>query len=67
MHQITEAQLRLARLIAEGLTNDEIAVRLNISSRKVKADTDKLRWMLDVPKKRHIPRVMRELGLLRDE
>lgn len=66
MRKLEPGQLELARLIEEGLTYDEMADRLGISSSTVKKHTDRLRWALGVEKKRHIPKVLRDLGLLDD-
>lgn len=65
MHKLTDEQIALAKLIAEGLTYDEIGERLGQNPRSIKTQTDKLRWMLGVQKKRQIPQLMRELGLLK--
>lgn len=64
MRPFTEKQIQLGRLIARGLTYDEIAVELGVSASAVKQRTDRLRWVLGVEKKRQIPEAMRELGLL---
>lgn len=65
MHEFTKEQLQLGRLIEEGLTYSEIGARLGINPRTVKTQTDKVRWMLGVRHKRQIPKVMRDLGLLK--
>jgi DNA-binding CsgD family transcriptional regulator len=64
VHKLTERQLHLGKLISEGLTYEEIARELGVSRRTAIHYTDRLRWILGVDKKRHIPRVMKELGLL---
>ena len=62
MRELTPVQLQLAKLIAKGLTYDEISAELKVPRRTVIARTDRLRWMFNVSKKRHLPEVMRELG-----
>lgn len=64
MHQFTEREMQIVRLIAEGLTYEEMGRRLSVSPRRVKQETDVIRSYLGVSKKRRIPQVMRELGLL---
>lgn len=65
MIALTDRQLEIASLTAEGLTNAEIGERLGISARTVKGETDTIRLKLGgLKRKRDIPRVLRELGLL---
>jgi DNA-binding NarL/FixJ family response regulator len=64
LQRFTDRQVELGRLIAEGLTYQEIADRLGVSSSTVRQRTDRLRWILGVEKKRQIPAVMRALGLI---
>lgn len=64
MALLTPRELEIARLIADGLTYEEMGNRLGISPRTVKAHTDKIRIKLGVSKKRHIPSVLRRLGIL---
>lgn len=64
MNKFTDKQVELGRLIAEGLTYEEIAARLGVSTSSVRQRTDRLRWVLGVEKKRQIPAVMRQLGLI---
>lgn len=64
MHSFTEKQIELGKLISRGLTYEEIAKELGVSSSTVRQRTDRLRWILGVEKKRQIAAVMRELGLL---
>jgi ATP/maltotriose-dependent transcriptional regulator MalT len=45
----------VVELIALGCSNDEVAVRLGISARTVKAHCDVLRQKLGVPRRRQIP------------
>jgi LuxR family transcriptional regulator, maltose regulon positive regulatory protein len=52
---LTERQRQVVELIALGCSNDEVAVRLGISSRTVKAHCDVLRQKLGVPRRRQIP------------
>lgn len=64
MNLLTPRELEIARLIADGLTYEEMGIRLGISARTVKAHTDRIRVKLGVSKKRHIPGVLRDLGVL---
>jgi len=52
---LTERQMQVVALIALGCSNDEVAVRLGISARTVKAHCDVLRQKLGVPRRRQIP------------
>jgi DNA-binding CsgD family transcriptional regulator len=49
-HVLTESELRIATLIKNGLTNDEIATRLNISSHTVRTHRRNIRKKLDLNK-----------------
>ena len=53
--KITERQREVVELIAAGLSNDEVGVRLGISPRTAKAHCDVLRQKLGVPRRRQIP------------
>jgi DNA-binding NarL/FixJ family response regulator len=66
MRKLEPGQLELARLIEQGLTYDQMAEKLGVSTSTVKKQTDRLRWTLGVEKKRHIPGILRGLGLLHD-
>ena len=59
--EITERQLQVIRLIAEGLSNEELGQELGISPRTVKAHCDVLRQKLGVPRRRQIPLAYRLL------
>lgn len=61
-YRVTYRQLEVARLIAQGLTYEEIGARLGVSARTAKAHGDTLRWRLGVTRKRHIPAALRNLG-----
>lgn len=65
MRKLESGQLELARLIDEGLTYDQMADRLGVSVSAVKKQTERLRWTLGVEKKRYIPKVMKDLGLMK--
>jgi ATP/maltotriose-dependent transcriptional regulator MalT len=52
---ITERQREVIALIAAGCSNDEVAARLGISPRTVKAHADVLRQKLGVKRRRQIP------------
>jgi DNA-binding CsgD family transcriptional regulator len=52
---ITPRQLQVIRLIAEGLSNEELGQELGISPRTAKAHCDVLRQKLGVPRRRQIP------------
>jgi DNA-binding CsgD family transcriptional regulator len=58
---ITDRQLQVIRLIAEGLSNEELGVELGISPRPVKSHCDVLRQKLGVPRRRQIPLAYRLL------
>lgn len=64
MVRLSQEQIELGKLISDGLTYPEIAARLDITPRLAKSRTERLRWSLGGIKKREIPRVMRELGLI---
>lgn len=64
MQEFTKHQLEIARLIADGLTYEEMGKRLGISSRIAKYQTDIIRRKLGVRNKRSIPRIMRDLGII---
>lgn len=49
-HVLTESELRIATLIKNGLTNDDIATRLNISSHTVRTHRRNIRKKLDLNK-----------------
>jgi DNA-binding CsgD family transcriptional regulator len=51
---ITPRQEEVARLIAAGFTNDEVARKLLISPRTARAHADALRDRLGVRRRRHI-------------
>lgn len=63
MRPLTARQLEVARLIAEGMTNDEIADRLAISPRTVKQTSDVIRLKLGVAHRRQIPQAMKVQGI----
>jgi len=52
---ITPRQRQVIRLIAEGLSNEELGLELGISPRTAKAHCDVLRQKLGVPRRRQIP------------
>src|SRR5262249_49574504 len=58
---ITDRQRVVIRLIAEGLSNGEVADELGISARTAKAHCDALRLKLGVPRRRQIPLAYRLL------
>lgn len=58
---LTERQRQVVTLIAQGCSNVEIAERLGISPRTVKAHSDALRTKLRVTRRRQIPAAFREL------
>ena len=59
--RFTDRQREVVRLIALGLSNDEIAAAIGISPRTAKAHSDLLRTKLQVPRKRQIPAAYRAL------
>ena len=58
---LTERQVQIVELIANGCSNVEIAARLGISPRTAKAHSDALRQKLGVPRRRQIPAAFRAL------
>jgi DNA-binding CsgD family transcriptional regulator len=52
---ITDRQRQIVELIAAGCSNEEVAGRLGISARTVKAHCDTLRRKLGVERRRQIP------------
>jgi DNA-binding CsgD family transcriptional regulator len=57
----TERQRQVIQLIAEGCSNDEIAVRLGVTARTAKAHCDCLRTKLGVTRRRYIPLAFRSI------
>ena len=58
---LTERQVEIVRLIAQGCSNVEVGTKLGIAPRTAKAHSDALRQKLGVPKRRHIPAAFRAL------
>jgi non-specific serine/threonine protein kinase len=58
--KFTARQRQVVQLIAQGLSNVEIADRLDISPRTAKAHSDILRMKLGVARRRQIPAAFRE-------
>jgi ATP/maltotriose-dependent transcriptional regulator MalT len=58
---ITLRQREVVALIAAGCSNDEVGLRLGISSRRAKAHCDVLRQKLGVSRRRQIPIAFRLL------
>jgi len=58
---LTERQLQMVTLIAQGCSNEEVGTRLGISPRTAKAHSDALRQKLGVPRRRQIPAAFRAL------
>ena len=58
---ITDRQLQVIELIADGCSNDEVARRLGISPRTAKAHSDVLRQKLGCARRRQIPSAYRTL------
>ena len=56
----TARQCQVVQLIAAGRSNDEIAERLGISERTVRAHCEALRLKLRCLRRRHIPLAYRE-------
>ena len=58
---LTARQRQVVELIALGCSNEEVAERLGISARTVKAHCDVLRQKLGVPRRRQIPAAFKTL------
>ena len=58
---LTPRQVQVIRLIAAGLSNEELGHELGISPRTAKAHCDVLRQKLGVPRRRQIPLAYRLL------
>jgi DNA-binding CsgD family transcriptional regulator len=58
---LTPRQRQVVHLIAAGLSNDEVGMRLGISPRTAKAHCDVLRQKLGVTRRRQIPAAYRAL------
>ncbi len=58
---ITPRQREVVELIAAGCSNEEVGVRLGISSRTAKAHSDALRQKLGVSRRRQIPFAFRAM------
>lgn len=61
--ELTERQLEAAKLIADGLTLDEIADEMGVSSRTARYYSDAVRQKLGVRRKRLIGAELRARGL----
>jgi ATP/maltotriose-dependent transcriptional regulator MalT len=59
--RITERQRQVVELIAAGCSNEEVGLRLGISTRTAKAHADALRRKLGVARRRQIPAAYRAL------
>lgn len=60
---LTERELRVARLIVRGLTNEEIAEAMLLSVSTIKQYVRNIRSKLGVRTKREIPDAMRRFGI----
>lgn len=58
---MTQRQLQVVGLIANGCSNEEIGRRLDISPRTAKAHCDALRLKLGVARRRQIPAAFKTL------
>ncbi len=63
MLSFTPRQVQIIKLIDEGLTYEEMGDALGIAPRTVKAHADTIRIKLNVNRKRHIPKALRERGI----
>jgi LuxR family maltose regulon positive regulatory protein len=59
--RITDRQRQVVELIAAGCSNEEVGLRLGISTRTAKAHADALRRKLGVARRRQIPAAYRAL------
>lgn len=64
MLSLTPRQVQIVRLIDEGMTYEEMGDALGIAPRTVKAHTDTIRIKLNVKRKRHIPKALRDRGVV---
>jgi LuxR family maltose regulon positive regulatory protein len=65
VEQLTEREMDVLRLLAEGLTNPQISQRLIISAGTVKAHTAAIFRKLDVATRTQAVTVARRVGLLK--
>lgn len=61
---LTDREIQVARLVEEGLTNKEVGERLGITERTAKAHCDMIRFKIGISRRRLIPKVLRDLGIL---
>lgn len=61
---LTVRQEEVARLVAVGRTNDEIAAELRVGSATVKRHVEDIRWALDARNRAHLVLRAIQVGLL---
>jgi DNA-binding CsgD family transcriptional regulator len=59
--RFTARQREVIQLIAEGCSNEEMALRLGVTARTAKAHCDSLRTKLGVSRRRYIPLAFRSV------
>lgn len=64
MQNLSPRQLEVAYLLDEGLTYIEIGERLGISPTTARQHVRDMRLKFGVTHKRHLPHILRELGLI---
>ena len=63
---LSARQLEVARLVARGLTNDEVATTLGISPKTIKSHLDQIYRRLDIGSRAALTRWLADAGLLSD-
>ena len=65
--ELSERELEVLRLIALGMTNQEVAAQIYVSVRTVETHRSHIQQKLDVRNRAELVRLAREWGLLEDE
>jgi DNA-binding CsgD family transcriptional regulator len=64
LHELTKREIEVAKLLGENYTQAEVAEKLGVSARTVKAIAERIRLKLGVRRSREIPRVLKDLGVI---
>ena len=64
---LSARQLEVARLVARGLTNDEVATNLGISPKTIKSHLDQIYRRLDIGSRAALTRWLADAGLLAED